>query len=334
MGIVAGIRRRILTPNVSQTSMAVRGFHVKSAAARDRLENVGRTFLEGYALAAEARRPAEAESRLDEVPAEFRGFAYEGAAMAFAVRDGLPFGGKHMERFLAGPGDPHVYMAYVGVGWAMARLPRVRWSTLHAPDPVLRWLVLDGYGFHQAYFKTEKYVTGQYRSDRFPWPADDYRRYATRVIDQGVGRAMWFVAGTDARRLHAMVQEFPEYRRADLYAGTGLAATYAGGADAAELRWLRDAVGDHAGDLAQGASFAAGARVRAGLVVPHNEVATEIFCGRTPAEASRVNDEALVDLDHHGSVPAYEQWRQRIKHVYRTAAAVSGPALELSRETA
>ncbi|GAA2687073.1 DUF1702 family protein [Actinoplanes palleronii] len=334
MGIVAGIRRRILTPNVSQTSMAVRGFHVKSTAAKDRLETVGKSFLQGYALAAEARRPAEAEPRLDQITPEFRGFAYEGAAMAFAVRDGLPLGGKHMQRFLAGEGDRHVYMAYVGVGWAMARLPRVRWSTLHAPDPLLRWLVLDGYGFHQAYFKTEKYVTGQFRSERSPWPDDDYRRYAARAIDQGVGRAMWFVAGTDARRLHAMVQRFPEHRRADLYAGTGLAATYAGGADADELRWLRTAVGEYAADLAQGASFAAGARVRAGLVVPHNEVATEVFCGRTPAEAAQVNDDALAGLDHHGHEPAYEQWRQRIKHTYLTTSVLPEPDRDLSRGTA
>ncbi|BCJ41159.1 enediyne biosynthesis protein [Actinoplanes ianthinogenes] len=324
MGIVAGIRRRILTPNVSQTSMAVRGFHVKSDTARDRLETVGRTFLEGYALAAEARRPGDAVPGLEEIPTEFKGFAYEGAGMAFAVRDGLPFGGKHTQRFLEGPGEPHIYMAYVGVGWAMARLPRARWSTLYAPDPLLRWLVLDGYGFYQAYFKTDKYVAGQYRSDRSPWPDDDYRRYAAHAIDQGVGRAMWFVAGTDARRLHAMVQAFPEHRRADLYAGTGLAATYAGGADEAELLWLREAVGEYAGDLAQGASFAAGARVRAGLVVPHNEVATRVFCGRTPAEASRINDDALIDLDHQGTVPAYEQWRQRIKQSYRPAAVTSG----------
>jgi hypothetical protein len=255
--------------------------------------------------------------------------------MALAVRDGLPIGGRrHVEEFLEGAGASHVYMVYVGVGWAMARLPRVCWSALHAPDPLLRWLVLDGYGFHQAYFRTARYVTEQHRPERFPWPADGPPGYAGRVIDQGIGRAMWFVAGSDARRLHAMVQQFPEHRRADLYSGTGLAATYAGGADEAEMRWLREAAGPYAFDLAQGASFAAGARVRADLVVPHNEIATQVFCGRSTAEASQVNDDALVDLDHTDSLPAYEQWRRRIKHVYRTAALTPRPAVNRPRERA
>jgi hypothetical protein len=318
MSIIGTLRRRIITPDITETSLAVRGFHIKSPQARNRLETVGRSFLQGYALAAEAARPGDAEPGLEQVTTEYRGFAYEGAAMALAVRDGLPIGGRqHVREFLAGAGDRHLYMAYVGVGWAMARLPRMCWPTLHAPDPVLRWLVLDGYGFHQAYFHTDRYVTGRYRPERFPWPADGPAWYAARVIDQGIGRAMWFVAGTDARRLHTMVQQFPEARHADLYSGAGLAATYAGGADEAELRWLRDTARPHAADLAQGSSFAAGARVRAGLVVPHNEIATRIFCGCTPEEAVKVNDAALAQVDHDDALPAYEQWRQRIRHEYR-----------------
>ncbi|GLY00479.1 MULTISPECIES: DUF1702 family protein [Actinoplanes] len=335
MGIVAGLRRRILTPDIAQTTMAVRGFHVKSPEGRERLETVGRSFLHGYALAAEARRPDDAAAGLDGVAHAFRGFAYEGAAMAFAVRDGLPFGGRYVERFLAGPGAPHVYMTYVGVGWAMARLPRMRWSTLHAPDPVLRWLVLDGYGFHQAYFKTARYVGARYRPDDFPWPAEGPRWYAGRVIDQGIGRAMWFVAGTDARRLHTMIERFPEDRRADLYSGAGLAATYAGGATEAELRGLLGAAGRYAGDLAQGSSFAAGARVRAGLVTEHTAMATEVFCGCTPQRASAVNDEALTGLDlRSAESPAYEQWRRRIKNAYQPPDGATLPSAGGTRETA
>lgn len=319
MSVVARWRRRVLTPDIAETSLAVRGFHVKSEAARDRLETVGRTFLTGYGLAAQASRPLDAEAGLEQVPAEFRGFAYEGAAMALAVRDGLPVGGsRHVAQFLGGRADAHVYMAYVGVGWAMARIPRFRYAALHAPDPVLRWLVLDGYGFHQAYFRTDTYVHGRHRRERLRWPAGGPSWYAARVIDQGIGRAMWFVAGTDVDLLHAMVQRFPEHRRADLYAGTGLAAGYAGGADEAELRRLRELAGEYAGDLAQGASFAAGARVRAGLVVPHNEVATGVLCGCSPEAAAAVNDRALFDLPADSDTPAYEVWRQRIRAHYTT----------------
>ncbi|HEU4424939.1 MAG TPA: DUF1702 family protein, partial [Pilimelia sp.] len=226
------LRRRIITPNVSATRLDVRGFRVKSPEARELLETIGRSFLAGYAYAAEARTATDAEEPLESVPAQFRGFAYEGAAMAFAVLDALPFGGGgRVEKFLTGRAANHVYMVYVGVGWAMARVPRFRWSKLYAPDPLLRWLALDGYGFHQAYFHTDRYVHQQYQEPRFPWPADGPAWYAARAIDQGIGRAMWFVGGADAELVATMIDKFPEQRRADLYSGAGLAATYAGGAD-------------------------------------------------------------------------------------------------------
>jgi hypothetical protein len=317
MSVWRSVRRKVLTPGVSATKLEVRGFHVKSAEAQDRLETVGRTFLAGYAYAAEAKRSTDVEAPLERLPTNYKGFGYEGAAMGFAMRDGLPGGGqRHVADFLDGRARHHVYMVYVGVGWAMARLPRFRWSTLHAPDPLLRWLALDGYGFHQAYFKTQRYVREQYREDRFPWPADHRGGYANRAIDQGIGRASWFVGGTDPALVTAIFHRFPKERRADLYSGAGLAAGYAGGASADELRWFWDAAGSYRPQLAQGAAFAAAARVKADLVQPHNELAAELFCGMSPASASKVTDEALVDLPPDGEVPAFEIWRQRISEAF------------------
>jgi hypothetical protein len=290
---------------------------VKNRESRELLETVGRTFLTGYALAAEASRPRDAEAGLETVPEGFRGFAYEGAAMALAVRDGLPAGGRrHVAEFLEGSAAAHIYMAYVGVGWAMARLPRLRWSTLYAPDPLLRWLVLDGYGFHQAYFRTAQYVHGRYQHDRFPWPGDSPAWYSNRAIDQGVGRATWFVCGTDAQRVVRTFATFPEHRRADLYSGAGLAATYAGGAGEAELRGFWEAAGVYRPNLAQGCAFGAAARIKAGLLMPHNDVATQVFCGMTAEQASKVTDEARTDLPASGQLPAYEVWRQRISNEF------------------
>jgi len=305
------LRRRILTPGTAATSLAVRGFHEKSPAARELLETIGRTFLAGFGYAAQARRPVDAEEHLEKVPVQFRGFGYEGAAMAFAILDGLPFGGgRNVERFVAGRGGAHIYMVYVGVGWAMARLPRFRWHTLTVPDPLLRWLALDGYGFHQAYFHTQRYVHEQFHDDRFPWPADGPQWYASRAIDQGIGRALWFVGGTAVDVVTTTIERFPEHRRPDLYSGAGLAATYAGGVDDEELRAFWDRAGDHRPQVAQGSAFAASARVRAGLVVPHNELATRVFCGMTVAEAAAVTDRTRPDGQVPGALPAYEVWRR------------------------
>ncbi|WP_117210189.1 DUF1702 family protein [Allorhizocola rhizosphaerae] len=313
MRMLRRLRCRLLTPPVSATRLDARGFHVKSAEARDRLETIGATFLRGFGYAALARTAAEAEGWLERVPVPVRGFAYEGAAMGLAIRDALSFGrARHVADLLAGRGDQHIYMSYIGVGWALARLPRRRWHRLTAPDPLLRWLALDGYGFHQAYFRTEQYVLRQ-RRDVFPgWPKDGPRDYAARAIDQGIGRALWFVGGTDVDVVGRLVNRFADGRRADLYSGVGLAATYAGGVDAGELTRLWRNAGPYRVHIAQGSAFAAKARVRAGLVVPHNEIATEIFCGMSTHDAAKITDKAREGLADTGAVPAYEIWRQRI----------------------
>jgi hypothetical protein len=318
------LRRRILTPNPRAASLDVRGFHKKSPEAVELLETIGRMFLTGYAHAAQARTPADAEAGLERIPVRFRGFAYEGAGMGYAIRDGLPFGGRrHVERFLAGRADRHNYMVYVGIGWAMARLPRFAWPKPDPLDPLLRWLVLDGYGFHQAYFHTRRYVDEQYQDPRFPWPGGETGSYANRAIDQGIGRALWFVGGTDAELVATMIDKFPGGRQGDLYAGAGLAATYAGGADEAELRAFADRAGIHRPLVAQGSSFAAEARVRAGLMVPHTELATRVLCGTTPDRAALITQEVRpADARAHGELPAYEAWRQRIADEFGSLGGV------------
>lgn len=307
------LRRRLLTPDVSETSLGKRGFHKKNPDAQKLLETVGKVFVDSYGHAVEARSIVEVEERLETSPKRFRGFAYEGAAMGLGVLDGLPFGGHHrVDDLLTGRGHRHVYMVYVGIGWAMARLPKLRWPDARSLDPLLRWLVLDGYGFHQAYFHTRRYVDEQFQDPRFPWPVDGSRGYPNRAIDQGIGRALWFVAGTDAARVASMIEKFPAYRHGDLYGGAGLAATYAGGCDADELHVLRERAGAHRPMLAQGSAFAAEARVRASLLVPHVGVATEVLCGATPERAARITQDVRPDSAVDGELPAYEAWRQRI----------------------
>ncbi|MFD8533608.1 DUF1702 family protein [Streptosporangium canum] len=320
------LRRRILTPDISETLLSTRGFHVKSPKAREQLETIGATFLTGYAYAAEARSPAEAEEWLEQVPRQFRGFAYEGAGMAFTILDAMPVGGGgggKLAGFLAGRGNDHIYMVYVGIGWAMARLPRFLWPKSSTLDPLLLWLVHDGYGFHQAYFRTQQYVHEQYQAPGFPWPADDPTSYANRAIDQGIGRALWFVNGTDGDRVASMIEGFPESRRADLYGGAGLAATYAGGAQEDELLAFRERAGEYRPLLAQGSAFAAEARVRADLLVPHNEIAAQVICGTTPEQAARVTHETRPAGAVQGQLPAYEVWRQRIANELVSLGGVS-----------
>jgi enediyne biosynthesis protein E3 len=313
------LRRRILTPNVRETQLEKRGFHVKNAAAKNQLETVGATFLQGYAYAVEARSAAEAEEWLETIPTAYRGFAYEGAGMGAVVLDSLTGSGKRLAGLLAGEGARHDYMIYVGIGWAMARLPRPLWPDLTATDPLLRWLILDGYGFHQAYFHTDRYVRDPAAVHPFHWKGGS-DTYSARVIDQGIGRALWFVGGTCPDTVAALIGAYPAARRPDLWAGSGLACTYAGSADEGELRRFAAHAGEYLPQLAQGSAFASEARVRAGTTTDHTRTAARVLNqGRRPEEAAAICRDLRPATCPGGDTPAFETWRRAI------ATAVTTP---------
>jgi hypothetical protein len=306
------LRCRIFLPDQAEVTFARRGFTAPDAARQVNLEKVGSKFLEGFAYGMSGSSLADIETSLESVEPVFRGFAYEGCSMALAVRDGiLPFGRHWVRDLLASGGAAHIYMAYIGVGWAMARLPRLRWGAIAPHDPLLRWLALDGYGFHQAYFRTRQYVSDQHQT---PVPGWSPAWYAARAIDQGVGRALWFVNGSDVERVAATIAAFPQTRRADLWSGASLASVYAGGVDAGELADMARLAGRYRSHAAQGAAFAAKARLLAGLVTPGTELGVKVHCDMSVEEAASVTDEARLGLPaEDGEIPTYEVWRERIR---------------------
>ena len=176
---------------------------------------------------------------------------------------------------------------------------------------MLRWLALDGYGFHQAYFRTPRYVTERYQA---PIPGWSPAEYANRVVDQGIGRALWFVNGSDVQRVAATIEAFPESRRGDLWSGAALASVYAGGADAGELSDMAKLAGQYRSHAAQGAAFAAKARLLAGLVMPGTELGVKVYCDMSVEEAAAVTDEARQALPpDETDTPRYEMWRQLVR---------------------
>jgi len=274
------------------------------------LEQVGRCFLHGYHAALEGDDPEILASRLNQIEADFRGFAFEGAAMGLFLLDHLtPWRKDRLLSFLAGPGSPHIYMTYVGAGWALAQLRRGVSRALARFDPLLGWLAVDGYGFHQGYFHPRRSVGRRAVPRRLSG-------YALRVFDQGLGRSLWFVEGADVGRIAATVARFPVARQPDLWSGVGLACAYAGGADRQAIEAVMTSAGGYRAQLAQGAAFAAKARERAGIPASDTDLACRIIWGMPALEAAGATDAALVDLPADGVVPTYEVWRQRIQDLW------------------
>jgi enediyne biosynthesis protein E3 len=330
------LSRRVLGIEPRETSFARRGFRCDSTAVRLRLEGVGTNFVRGYHLALETRDCDLLAARIAaEVEPDSAGFAFEGAAMALTLLDTLvPWRRRRLQRLLDGPGSAHVYIVHVGAGWALARLPVPVGRFLARLDPLLGWLALDGYGFHQGFFHSPRAVARQEVPRRV-------RGYARRAFDQGLGRSLWFVDGADPARIAAEIAAFPQARRADLWSGVGLACAYAGGLGRAAIAELRLLAGPYRPELAQGVAFAVTARLLAGNPTPDTTLACAEVCGLTLEQAAAVTDRAMP-RGAGGSMespamaatataanapavapdlPAFELWRQQIQRTFLSEVA-------------
>ncbi|MEU6405185.1 DUF1702 family protein [Streptomyces sp. NPDC046985] len=323
---LGSLRRLLLAPQLHEVSFARRGFPpAPDDGTAARLEAIPQAVVCGFEWGMESRSLWEIERRLDLVDVKHRGFAYEGATMAFTVLDAMGRG-RRTHDLLRGPGRPHLLLAYIGVGFAMARLPRVLWKKV-LPDldgspyhPVMSWLAVDGYGFDLAYFHTRRWVEEQRVPEPYPWL--DAPAYFPRAVDQGIGRALWFIHGARPDRVDAAVRAFAARRHADLWSGVGLAAAFAGGCGGEALAALRRDAGQHAAELGQGAVFAVRARVLAGHVPSHTDVAAQALTGLSVAAAASLADACAVRDDRSGAVPPYEQWRQAVRERLTPGTAV------------
>lgn len=301
-----------------------RGFSPGIPEKQSRFERIGRDFLAGYHASLEADDVTRLERRLAGVELDRRGFAFEGAAMALALRAALSRRRSLLEEFLDGPARAHIYTALVGVGWAAARLPRALGPDPNRFDSVLRYLVFDGWGFHEGYFHPRRAVAeGRIGAS--------LRGYERRAFDQGLGRFLWFHDCADVSRVPSTIASFARERQSDLWSGVGLACAYAGGANEGELARLERSAASHRDHLAQGVAFAAKAHQRAGAAPRHTRDASRILCGVSFERAAEICDEALAEARGENTQIgarngadakhpcAYELWRARVRDELRAA---------------
>jgi hypothetical protein len=289
-----------------QASFAARGFPCSNPESRDRLERVGKTFLAGFNCALIEDEPGAVRASVARVDPDHRGYAIEGAAMGSAIADAIS-GGDRLRGWIVANEAHYTYLVHVGVGWALARVPWRRAAIRQHLDPIHHWLVFEGAGFHRAYFRPGGVLDGG-RSWR--------RGYAARAYDQGIGRALYFVAGGHVDRAIAMLRSLAPSRHDDLWSGFGLALAYAGGARPSDLRSAVAAAGALRPSLLQGAAFAAEAHCRAHHVPAHTTETVRALTGHDAEPLSRLVREVrarLSPLDGTPDAPAYEIWRRTVQ---------------------
>lgn len=285
------------------------GFLYDNEHTSKRLKNIGLSFLAGYhAVLKESDLPVK--EQIDVIDRNLQGFAFEGAGMAFALLDSLFPTKKRLETFLNNDGKNHKYMILIGMGWCLGKLPYVNCKKyIDKQDPLLKWLILDGYGFHEGYFSPQKSIVEQ------KVPTKLNNNYEVNAFTQGLGRSLWFYTSGNINSITSIINSFPLERRADLWSGIGLASTYAGGVEDIRYYQLRDQAGIYLPEIAQGAAFACKARIQAGLINSDTENAVKLLLNMDANTLSNLTDLALKDLTINDD--AFETWRKRIQSNFR-----------------
>ncbi|GAA3315412.1 DUF1702 family protein [Nonomuraea dietziae] len=281
--------RRLLSKDPAEADLGRRRFRLRAGQARATLERAERSHIFGYNAVL-----SHETGKIDDLPAEQRGFAYEGAATACATLDLLTMSrGRRTHELLAGLAVRHQHAAHLGIGRAYARLRlRPLWG-FGACHPLLRWLAVDGFGFQRSLTHADRMVGERSMPDLLT-------RAHRAIFDQGLGRLLWFHDCACPEDVAARVAEFPAGRRADLWSGVAFAATYVGGADPDELCGLAahaSADGFRA-HVSQGAAFAIATRLQEGHVPEQAAHAVQLLTGAEPEQAASWTDTALIALGH------------------------------------
>jgi len=245
------IVERLLKIRPEEASFKARGFDACDPAVSRKLEQMLESFIGGYNLAVEIPDKVELSRRL------------------YAA-----FDNHHVK----GAGEHHDYIVAVGAGFAVARIPwglRVMDSYLRTLDPLIAWCVPCGYGFHEGFFHHKRFVDGAAA------PPASLSPLGKQLFDSGLGRSLWWVKGADPSRIDAAINRFPENRRAELWAGIGIAACYAGGVGETELLALQELSGRYHADLLSGLPFAARLRQKAGNYSDTTELACRVLLDRS-----------------------------------------------------
>lgn len=286
------LRKLFFALPLTEANFEVRKFE-SGEPAQQRLEQVAKTVVHGYNMAVETGLHDDLLVSRTMIENELVGFYNEGIGMGLYTVDLMsPFKKDRFWNFIKGPGKNHEYMSYIGAGIACGVFfNRPFEKFVQKASPTSGLLILNGFGFYYAYFKPDKifkqnYIPASVRKDPF----------YIECYDNGIGRALWFYNGANPEKIAQKVALFPKERQPWVWAGVGLAATYAGGVPAEKIKRLKELAGPFYISLGEGSLLAAHTRDIAGN--PHkDETTVRILTGRTNRECCDLAIEANARLE-------------------------------------
>jgi enediyne biosynthesis protein E3 len=306
--VLTRLKSIVLSLPHKEASFSRRGFPGMASPSREHLEAILHAFIDGYNLAVVESDTKELVRRLNSSMApEFVGFAYEGTGLYFALMDLLIPGSYRLEAFTHSAGASHDYIAMVGAGFAISRIPlalhRLE-SYQKRLDEFTSFCLADGYGFHEGFFQWKSFVDG-----RKPAPAS-LNLQNRRLYDSGVARAMWWVYGADPVEIANAISRFDEERRPEMWAGLGVALSYAsaGPNNPDPSAKLLELSGPYRYDLLSGIPFSAHMRWKGKNPAPWTERACTELLNMSVSETSDLVLSALKTFVDSWQGPAYDRW--------------------------
>lgn len=241
--------------------------NITASAIQQKMESIKSIFQQVQGIEISNDNWQVVFGQLNTTDAEFRSIAYEAAAMNAALKDLEQGGELNLWLHLATSAEavPHLTQIHVGLGWALAQQQVVPAPYLPQLNPIMRYRVLDGYGYYEGMFRRRKSIVNKQVSEFLSGTA-------LNAYYQGLGRCMWYLNNGDVDATVSMLQSMEGDYQDDLWRGLGIAVSYVGGTDKSILDDILTKADTHKAELLTGAVLVAISRTNAGNVVNDTEL--------------------------------------------------------------
>ncbi len=292
------------TPPV-RPQRALRGRNPVDPEIIGEVDRIGGVFRAALQRAFRAP-PEEQAAWVGALPPRDQSVAWEATAMAVAWLERNTGSPQTWEGLCVAQGPEHELGLALGLGWALSWLELPAQGLIEDLDPLLRWRVLDGYGFRDGLVSPRPFAL---RQD----PPALIDGYARTIWRQGLGRSLWYTTHGDLDELGAILAAFPASERADLWRGIGVAATWIGSLDEVSMNLLQEAAGAERSWLALGSAMAARTCRDIGGVTERQTAPCSVLGGASPEALAAVTDAAEAALPAtEGELPLFQQWMNGI----------------------
>ncbi len=275
-------------------------------SVQGKMDAIQNTFLYVQDIFFESPDWKQHIAELESTDIEFRSIAYESASMSIALED-LKQGEQltNWFQFLNEAASAHATQVHVGLGWAFAQSLKNPVPCLPKLNPMLRYRVLDGYGYYEGIFRRRRSIINHLKLQ-----VED--TVASAALDQGLGRSIWYLNKGNFDDAKTMIERFAAERHKDLWRGLGIAISYVGGCSEEGLQEIFSKADSYKTQLATGAVMALVSRDAAKYISTDTELACKVWCNKTVEQTLAFNYSIKIKLDLQ-SDDAYDSWIAKIE---------------------